>query len=96
MTLRITERRRVSFEEVKTKALCLDCQGELLWTCSTSTTDPPTYPHTCENCGAEQVFGEIYPFVTYQPERLSWWEQLWRVVRGLAPAKLRQGNREDL
>lgn len=42
--------------------------GEFLPTGMMLASNPPQYPHKCNNCGKEQTFYKRYPFIDYKPK----------------------------
>lgn len=49
---------------------CDKCQsGNMKPTGQCFTTDPPQFPHVCENCGERQIFtGVSYPYQVVRPK----------------------------
>lgn len=61
--------------EIKTEAtvclinyICDDCNaGKMVRSGPIMLTDPPKFPHKCENCGHKDSFQASYPFPRFEP-----------------------------
>ena len=53
---------------IMVKLACDECAGEMNPTGVMLMSDPPKYPHECDDCGhTEIVIDRKYPYVKYRP-----------------------------
>lgn len=54
-------------QPVKVDYVCDACNtGHMRSTGEHLTSNPPIYPHRCDNCGEFKSFNRCYPYITYK------------------------------
>lgn len=58
---------KVRVETYKVYLKCDECKGFMIPNGICLASNPPQYPHVCDNCGnVQNIMGKRYPFIEYK------------------------------